>query len=108
MTTFLTIIALVSLTVTAVLLSRSRRIAKAVELGFMYDDYLSFNENCQLAMSLREYAHAQADLLEATGRRGINYRENLYDRGLKPSVIDSHCTYEIAQICTDICSALKC
>lgn len=90
------------------LLMRVRNIEKATALGFFYDDGLSHSQNKYYAVKLRRYAHEAADMFEATGRLPDNYQGSLVDLGLNVSIAKTNNPYVIADICSKICSALKC
>lgn len=90
------------------LLMRVRAIEKATALGFFYDDGLSHSQNKYYAVKLRRYAHEAADLFEACGVLPDNYQGMLIDLGLDASVVTKNNPYAIADICSNICSALKC
>ena len=90
------------------LLMRVRAIEKATALGFFYDDGLSHSQNKYYAMRLRRYAHEAADMFEVSGYLPENYQGSLVDLGLNVSVVKTRNPFEIADICSNICSALKC
>lgn len=90
------------------LLMRVRAIEKATALGFFYDDGLSHSQNKYYAARLRRYAGEAAELFEVSGRLPDEYQGTLIDLGLNISVVKTRNPYEIADICTRICSALKC
>lgn len=92
----------------ALILIREKRIAKAAAYGFVYEDNFSYNQNRRAASMLRKYAHEQADLFELTGRVEPGYASKLFSLGLSVKVVKENSPCEIADICTEICLALKC
>lgn len=90
------------------LLMRVRAIEKATALGFFYDDGLSHSQNKYYAMRLRRYAREVAFDLEVHGIAPTEYVATLIDLGLNVSVVKTRNPFEIADICSNICSALKC
>lgn len=102
------LLAIGALLIAILVLAREKRIAKAETLGFVYDDSLSYNQNKSNAVALRSYADDQAELYAATGRTELMYYEKLHELGFSISKAKANCPYAIADLCTDICSALKC